>query len=253
MTEPYQEKKIWQYALATGKIEAASKPIVSEHAAALSVNGQHWLTFICSPTDLEALALGFLYGENVIKDLAEVSSIHLEDGGKQMIVSLTHPAEKPTHFHRTSTGYSLDSGGSLPRISSDFRVCAGDVLGLYRQFMDQQQLHDQVGGFHSAGLSDGVRVPIMVEDLGRHNCVDKLTGLFLLQNRPFTPNLLLLSGRISSEMVFKTFALGIPMIASRTSPTALAVDAAWEAGITLVGYLRGSQFDIYSHPERLLP
>jgi FdhD protein len=68
----------------------------------------------------------------------------------------------------------------------------------------------------------------MVEDLGRHNCVDKLTGLFLLQNRPFTPNLLLLSGRISSEMVFKTFALGIPLIVSRTSPTALAIDTAWE-------------------------
>ena len=75
MTEPYQEKKIWQYALATGKIEAASKPIVSEHAAALSVNGQHWLTFICAPTDLEALALAFFTVQSYQRP-GEVSSIH---------------------------------------------------------------------------------------------------------------------------------------------------------------------------------
>lgn len=135
MTEPYQEKKIWQYALATGKIEAASKPIVSEHAAALSVNGQHWLTFICSPTDLKALALGFLYGENVIKNLEEVSSIHLEDGGKQMMVSLTHPAEKPTHFHRTSTGYSLDPGAACrvfhPTSASARAICWGSTVSLW--------------------------------------------------------------------------------------------------------------------------
>ena len=251
MTEPYQEKEFWQFSRASGKLLPARKPIVSEHAAALYVNDEPWLTFICSPTDLDALALGFLYGENVIKDLGEVSSIQVGDGGSRIMVKLSRTAEKPTHFHRTSTGYGLESSLRLPHLPTDFRITVEDALALYLQFMDQQELHDQVGGFHSAGLSDGLRVPIMVEDLGRHNCVDKLTGLFLLQNRPFTPNLLLLSGRISSEMVFKTFALGVPVIVSRTSPTALAVETAWEAGITLIGYLRSAQFDVYSHPERL--
>ncbi len=251
MNQAALKKQIWSYSSKTDTLIETSKPVVNEHSAALFVNAQPWLTFICSPTDLEALALGFLFGENIIKDLSEVSSLTLEDDGSRIMVNLTHPVEKPTHFHRTSTGYGPDTKLNPPDLPTDFRIRPGEVLDLYRQFMDQQELHEQVGGFHSAGLSDGVSVPIMVEDLGRHNCVDKLTGLFLLQNRPFSPNLLLLSGRISSEMVFKTFALGIPIIVSRTSPTAMAVECAWQAGITLIGYLRGSQFEVYSHPERL--
>ena len=93
---------------------------------------------------------------------------------------------------------------------------------------------------------------IVVEDLGRHNCVDKLAGQFLLQNRPFTPHLIALSGRISSEMVAKSLALSVEFIVSRTSPTSLAIETAAQLGITLIGYLRGGQFDIYSHPERVI-
>lgn len=251
MSQAFIEKQVWDYSRSSENLSETRKPVITEHAAALYVNEEPWLTFICSPTDLDALALGFLYGENIITDPAEIRSLKLEDGGSRIMVSLSHTAQKPAHFHRTSTGYGLDTKLTLPHLPTDFCIKPGDLLDLYRQFMDQQTLHDQVGGFHSAGLSDGVSIPIMVEDLGRHNCVDKLTGLFLLQNRPFTPNLLLLSGRISSEMVFKTLALGIPLIVSRTSPTALAIDTAWEAGITLVGYLRSAQFEVYSHPERL--
>ena len=129
---------------------------------------------------------------------------------------------------------------------------SGKVIALYDQLMAQQTLHDQIGGFHSAGLSDGEGVPIIVEDLGRHNCVDKLAGLYLLQHATFLPRALLLSGRISSEMVYKTLALSIPLIVSRTSPTSLAVEIAESAGITLIGYLRKGQFDVYSHPERIV-
>lgn len=251
MRQAFVEKQVWLYSRSSENSNETRKPVITEHAAALYVNNEPWLTFICSPTDLEALALGFLYGENIITDLAEISSLKLEDSGSRIMVSLTHTSEKPAHFHRTSTGYGLDTRLNPPHLPVDSTLKPGNVLDIYRQFMDQQELHEHVGGFHSAGLSDGFSVPIMVEDLGRHNCVDKLTGLFLLQNRPFTPNLLLLSGRISSEMVFKTFALGIPLIVSRTSPTTLAIDTAWEAGITLIGYLRGAQFEVYSHPERL--
>lgn len=251
MNQAALPKKIWSFSSKTDTISEINKPVVNEHSAALFVNNELWLTFICSPTDLEALAIGFLFGENVIMDLSEVDSIKLEEDASRILVNLRHPVAKPTHFHRTSTGYGVENKLNPPRLPADFRFRPGEVLDLYRQFLDQQELHEHVGGFHSAGLSDGISVPIMVEDLGRHNCVDKLTGLFLLQGRSFTPNILLLSGRISSEMVFKTFALGVPMIVSRTSPTALAVDCADEAGITLIGYLRGAQFDIYSHPERL--
>ena len=253
MPEAFSQTPVWHYRQGTLETTPESTPIVSEHAATLSVNGEPWLTFICSPIALEALAIGFLFNENVINNLEEVEGIKLEEEEHRILVQLNHLVHKPAQFHRTSTGVSLQPQIAAPKVGTDFTIQAGNVIALYDQFMAMQTLHDQVGGFHSAGLSDGESVPILGEDLGRHNCVDKLAGLYLLQHATFTPRALLLSGRISSEMVYKTLALGIPLIVSRTSPTSLAVQIAESAGITLIGYLRKAQFDIYSHPERILP
>ena len=252
MPEAYTHTPVWHYRQGTLDSTPESTPIVREHAATLYVNSEPWLTFICSPIALEALAIGFLFNENVITSLEEVEGVTLTDEDRCIEVQLTHPTQKPTQFHRTSTGVSLKPHIAVRKVGADFSIQAGKVVALYDQFMAKQKLHDQVGGFHSAGLSDGESVPIIVEDLGRHNCVDKLAGLYLLQHATFTPKALLLSGRISSEMVYKTLALGIPLIVSRTSPTSLAVQIADSAGITLIGYLRKAQFDIYSHPERLI-
>jgi FdhD protein len=252
MPEAYTHTPVWHYRQGTLDSTPESTPIVSEHAATLSVNGEPWLTFICSPIALEALAIGFLFNENVITSLAEVKDLNLTDEGRRIEVQLNHHTTKPTQFHRTSTGVSLQPHLVARKVGADLSIQARKVITLYDQLMAQQTLHDQVGGFHSAGLSDGEGIPIIVEDLGRHNCVDKLAGLYLLQGAQFTPRALLLSGRISSEMVYKTLALSIPLIVSRTSPTSLAVEIAESAGITLIGYLRKGQFDVYSHPERIV-
>jgi len=252
MPEAYSQTPIWRYRQGALENKPVSTLIVREHAATLFVNGEPWLTFICSPIALEALAIGFLFNENAITSLEEVEGVTLSDEDRRIEVQLNHHATKPTQFHRTSTGVSLQPHLAARKVGADFTIQAGKVIALYDQLMAQQTLHDQVGGFHSAGLSDGEGVPIIVEDLGRHNCVDKLAGLYLLQGAQFTPRALLLSGRISSEMVYKTLALGIPLIVSRTSPTSLAVQIADTAGITLIGYLRKTQFDIYSHPERIV-
>ena len=91
-----------------------------------------------------------------------------------------------------------------------------------------------------------------MEDLGRHNCVDKLAGAWLLGKQVFRPVILMLSGRISSEMVMKSLALGVRFLVSRTTPTALAIEMAQEAGICLIGYMRANQFEVYSHSEYLV-
>ena len=252
MPEAYSQTPIRHYRQGTLETPPESTPIVREHAATLYVNGEPWLTFICSPIELEALAVGFLFNENVIASLEEVEGVALTEEDHRIDVQLIHPTQKPAQFHRTSTGVSLQPHIAARKVGADFSIQAGKVIALYDQFMALQTLHDKVGGFHSAGLSDGEGVPFIVEDLGRHNCVDKLAGLYLLQGAQFTPRALLLSGRISSEMVYKTLALSIPLIVSRTSPTSLAVEIAESAGITLIGYLRKGQFDVYSHPERIV-
>lgn len=92
----------------------------------------------------------------------------------------------------------------------------------------------------------------MMEDLGRHNCIDKLAGAWLLGEQDFKPVILMLTGRVSSEMVMKSLALDVKMIITRTTPTALAIEMAEEAGICLIGYMRASQFEVYSHAEYLV-
>lgn len=251
--EPFRERTVWRYSREGGIPIKQDKPVIREHTARLVVNQEPWLTFICSPTELEALATGFLWNENVITDLRGVDSLEISTDLQEIKVTLRRPTTRPEHFHRTSTGIEIDSNHMLDPIAEPFTLSAAQVVALYQQFMDKQALHEQVGGFHSAGLSDGTGVQILVEDLGRHNCVDKLAGRYLLESKPFTPRAILLSGRISSEMIYKSLTLRVPFIISRTTPTDLAVQIAEQVGITLVGYLRGGHFEVFSRPERVIP
>ena len=239
------------YDSAKRSLSAMNKAVVREHACLLRVNGQDWLTFICTPMNLDALAVGFLWNENVIKGLGEISTIEINDDLSIISATLKHAVIKPSAFHRTSTGITILHEEQASISQPEFSLGANQIMALYHEFTRLQSLHSAVGGFHSAALCDAERPRIVVEDLGRHNCFDKLSGLFLLQGQPFIPQVITLSGRISSEIVAKSLALKVPMIVSRTSPTSMAIETARKFGITLIGYLKGIQFEIYSHTERV--
>jgi len=107
------------------------------------------------------------------------------------------------------------------------------------------------GGIHSAGAWDGERLLLFAEDIGRHNTIDRIAGEAFLGGVDLAGRILVASGRVSSEMAAKAGSLGISVIASRTSPTDLAVKICGELGITLVGYVRGRRFNVYTHPARI--
>jgi FdhD protein len=100
-------------------------------------------------------------------------------------------------------------------------------------------------------VGDGERLLLYSEDLGRHNTLDRIAGEALFKNLDLHGRLLLTSGRVSTEMVAKAMRLGIALIASRTSPTDMVIKMAEQAGITLVGYVRGDAFEVYSHAQAL--
>lgn len=230
--------------------------IAAESDVTLSVNGETWLSFACTPTDLEALAVGFLYNEGVIQSAAEVISARVCAEGTHIDLWLSHSAAKPAQWRRTSGctgGATTAQGAPLPKVDfpdSTF-ISPEQLLDNMDQLFSNQALYHEARGIHCAALSDGQNVCLIAEDIGRHNTLDKLAGLLLLRPLSLEQRVLLTTGRVSSEMLQKAARLGVQVVVSRTSPTLLSVRMAQQAGITLIGYARRAQFNIYTHPQRI--
>ena len=125
-------------------------------------------------------------------------------------------------------------------------------MGLGRAMRDLQRVYRQVGGTHAAALFGASRsAEVVAEDIGRHNAVDTAIGHCLLWGVPLHDKILLTSGRASYEMVTKAIRVGIPIAASISAPTSLAVQLAQDRGLTLIGYLRGGRMNVYTHGERV--
>ncbi len=238
-----------------GKWETNPANVIVESGLDLAVNGQHWLTFMCTPTHLAQLALGFLFNEEVIQTMDEVAAVDICDSGEQADVWLRHTAAKPESWRRTSGC----SGGvtSVPDLSGKaLEIKAGSihpdtVLNMMGIFMGAQELYRRTRGVHSSALSDGEKLIFKAEDIGRHNTLDKLAGLLLESTEEMPTRYILTTGRISSEMLQKSARMKAPLVISRTAPNSMSIRMAEELGITLVGYARRDEFTVYAHTERL--
>lgn len=255
----FKPVKAIQCAASGNSCEWTDTKAVIEQAVLLTVNGEEWLTLICTPQDIDALAVGFLYNEGVINSYDEIASCQVSPNNNQVDVTLRHLVARPDHWHRTITAMSgLPADPSLPwgaPCRNQILLEPSEIPRIFRNFILMQNLHNQVGGFHSAALSDGNEILMLVEDIGRHNTLDKIAGLILLHNTSLNPRIILVSGRVSSEILFKTQRIGACMVISRTGPTFHSIHLAEEWDITLIGYARGERFIVYTHPERvhLLP
>ncbi|KAA3643497.1 MAG: formate dehydrogenase accessory sulfurtransferase FdhD [Chloroflexi bacterium] len=238
-----------------GEANMIDAGVIAEHAVSLTVNGQVWLTFMCSPTDLAAQAVGFLFNEGIIEDQSEIADVYICKNEANVDVWLHKNVEEPKSWKRTSGctgGYSSVEAEDMQAIPADsLRLEPQQVLSLIRQLFEAQELYRQSGGVHSSAISDGHKLVIRTDDVGRHNTLDKLAGHLLLDDLDIDPRVVVSTGRISSEMLQKSARLGASVVISRTSPTSQSVELAQRKGITLIGYARGHRFNIYSHPERI--
>jgi FdhD protein len=214
------------------------------------------------------LAVGFLFTEGLIGSRQDVVSIVYcdlppdEQQFNVVTVELGRPFDpesvKRNFYASSSCGVcgkaSLDQVRVMcTPITPGLSVEASVIERLPETLRKTQRIFEQTGGLHASGLFDPEgRADSVREDVGRHNAVDKLVGQALLGGRvPLSDRILMVSGRVSFEIVQKAAIAGIPMICAVSAPSSLAVQTAAELGMTIVGFVRGSSFNVYSGPERI--
>lgn len=221
-----------------------------------------------TPGQEAELAVGFLYTEGLIRG-SDVAGVEYADPGvasqpdDAVLVRLSRPfdasAVAERHFVATAScgicgKASLDAVQVRSAPIPPGPIVGRDViLGLPDGLRSAQAVFEATGGLHAAGLFDQVGSLVSIaEDVGRHNALDKLIGTQVLAGHvPLNDGILLVSGRMSFELVQKAAIAGIPIACAVSAPSDLAVEAAERLGVTLVGFLRGDGFNVYSHPERI--
>lgn len=248
-------KSIQYHRFRSGRWEVIESGVIIEAPVSLTVNGDVWLTFMCTPSNLEALAVGFLFNEGIIQSLSDIVEKRVCAKGDNVDVWLDREVGKPKNWKRTSgcTGgvTMIDVDNTFPELVNGFTIDARSVNDLIERLIESQELYHQVGGVHTSVLTDGDNISIVAEDIGRHNTIDKIAGICLLKDLQLQKKILLTTGRISSEMLQKAVRIGAAIVISRTSPSSLSIELALKWGITLIGYARRERFNVYSHPGRI--
>jgi FdhD protein len=226
-----------------------------------------------TPGDDEALALGFLFTEGLIQSFSQVLEVSRppvrwrQAEENALLVKVTEDLESridrlERHFYTTSScGVCGKASIEAIQMQSQFElieyqplVNADVIRRLPEKLLQNQSLFGNTGGLHGVALFNATGELLQVkEDVGRHNALDKLIGNALTGNQlPLLNCLLLVSGRAGFELVQKSVTAGIPILAAVGAPTSLSVELAEESGMTLIGFLRNGQFNIYTHPERVI-
>ena len=253
-----------------GTEHSVADDLAVEEPLEIRVGGASLSVTMRTPGDDFELAAGFLFTERIIERRADVAGIANGHGPDTPVsgnvVDVTLRAGKAVDLGRLQRHfYAASSCGVCGKAS----ICAVRVGGIRRprgalrvdpdvlcRLPDlaraAQSVFDRTGGLHAAALFDAAGALLAIrEDIGRHNAVDKIVGYALLQGRlPLSECILFVSGRSAFEIVQKALVAGIPVVASVSAPSSLAVELARENGLTLVGFLRGQRFIVYSGHER---
>ncbi|PYM21084.1 MAG: formate dehydrogenase accessory sulfurtransferase FdhD [Candidatus Rokuibacteriota bacterium] len=233
-----------------GVTEEIRGEVVREQPLTIYVDGAKFLTLLCTPTQLDALVIGYLWMEQVIADVGDIRALDVSPVDGRADVTLVRPVTLPTERILTS-----GCGGGItfridhrlfPRLSSNLRVSPATLSARMKDLFAAAVNYRASRGIHGAALTDGATLAVVAEDVGRHNAVDKLKGEALLRGISTEDRILLSTGRISSEMLLKASRMGVPLVASRTSPTEMAVGLAEQLGVTVCGYVRPDSLNVYA-------
>jgi len=250
-----------------GAPAAARDAVAVEAPLEVRLDGEPFSVTMRTPGADRELAAGFLFTEGIVAALADIVAVDARPAEDVVAVTLTEVraaivARERAARRQVTTTSSCGMCGrpslaatrlTAPVIEASWTVPAALLASLPARVMARQEAFAATGGLHAAALCtpDGA-IADSAEDVGRHNAVDKIVGRRLLDGRlPLGGELLFVSGRTSYEIVQKAWLAGIPLVAAVSAPSSLAIELAQEAGITLIGFLRGARFNVYTHPARV--
>ncbi|NOU98033.1 formate dehydrogenase accessory sulfurtransferase FdhD [Paenibacillus sp. LMG 31456] len=245
-----------------GELQQQDDEVVTEFPLTIKLDREEFATIVCTPTDLEDLVIGFLASEGIIRSASELRSLNIDDSrgiaevelaikqntakdwvNKRFIGSCCGKSRQ-FYFHNDArTAKTIPLGNTI--------ITALQCLELMRQLQHASLEFQSTGGVHNAALCDMEGVLITRTDIGRHNALDKIYGYCIRNHIPLKGKIIAFSGRISSEVLLKTAKIGAGIILSKSAPTQLALQLAEELGITVIGFIRGQTFNVYTHPERI--
>lgn len=245
-----------------GRAERLRDLVVRERPVTILLNDFELVTLMCSPQDLDRLAVGFLFSEGLVKAKKDIKRVLVDERDGVVWVELKKARKQPSdlvarRFITTGCGRGLTFVDASERVGnlkthSKLTIPADCVPVLMKEFLFKSRLFRTTGGAHGAALCSSREILVFKEDIGRHSAIDKVFGECVLNGIRMNDKILMTSGRISSEVLVKAARARVPMIVSKSAPTDLAVKLADDFGITLVGFARGSRMNIYSNRRRIL-
>ncbi|MCI5076176.1 formate dehydrogenase accessory sulfurtransferase FdhD [Oricola sp.] len=248
-----------------GRAGSGPRMLAEETPVALSFNGVTQAVMMATPSDLEDFAVGFALNEGLVADASDIEQlevVEVEDGVDLQIRVSDEIGERLAKRRRAMAGpvgcglCGVESIAEAvkPRraVDSDFKLAADDIARAMAELTKVQPMNAESGAVHAAGFwTPGSGLVFAREDVGRHNALDKLAGALARSDVDAGEGAVLLTSRVSLEMIQKTAAIGAPIVLAISAPTALAVRTAQDANVTLVAVVRDEDHEIFTHPRRI--
>lgn len=241
--------------------QAIEVPVVVEKPMTIFLNRQEIVTSMTLGDWPEALAVGFLRNQNMLVDDDLITAVDVDDDLGVIVVRTERETNYETKLEKkirtsgcaqgTVFGDMMDHFDGI-KLNPEARISTRQMMTLTKTINTAPSLYLSAGAIHGCVLADGETPLVYMEDVGRHNAVDKIAGWMFLRQETGADKVFYTTGRLTSEMVIKTVHMQIPILISRSGFTETGVDLARQAGLTLIGRARGKRFTVLSSAERII-
>jgi len=255
-------KKIFMLKVDEQDTKRIEDTVVREYPLTILLNNDEVITLLCTPSNLDYLAAGFLFSEGLIKKKNQIKNIIIDH--ENCLAKIETWEDNHMEGGIPSKSFIASSGGritSLPsditvqtdrEITSQIEISADEIFLLMDKFVLSSRIFKNTGGVHSAALCDKRDLLLFREDIGRHNAIDKVFGECLLKDVNTNERIIMTSGRVSSEILLKVAKRNVPLLISKSAPTDMGIQLSQDFGITLVGFVRGRRMNVYTHGWRVI-